>query len=192
MVAYTRRMNCPRAWKTVHSVTLRPWPLGYLRRALLCQCPDLHWGNDSAFPSIQPCYEILAPLRCSWRALLCQCLDFNRGNDRAFPSIQQPREIHSYTCTTRHGRYTATSSPSIMKIRGTDFVMYQVSDLARAAAFYRDILHLPQEFYSEKWQWAEYNCGNITLALKGGEKLPETIAGGRPWPWTMSRPPMRS
>lgn len=66
-----------------------------------------------------------------------------------------------------------------MKIRGTDFVMYQVSDLARAAAFYREILGLPQELYSEEWKWAEFNCVNVTLALNSGVKLPDTIAGGR-------------
>ncbi len=66
-----------------------------------------------------------------------------------------------------------------MKIRGTDFVMYQVSDLARAASFYRDVLGLTQEVFSPEWQWAEFNCGNVTLALKGGEQLPATPAGGR-------------
>ena len=66
-----------------------------------------------------------------------------------------------------------------MKIRGTDFVMYLVSDLARAATFYRDVLGLPQEVYSEEGKWAEFDCGNITLALKAGEKLPEVITGGR-------------
>ncbi len=66
-----------------------------------------------------------------------------------------------------------------MKIRGTDFVMYQVSDLARAAAFYRDLLGLPQEIYSEEGKWAEFNCGNVTLALNSGAKLPEAVAGGR-------------
>ncbi len=66
-----------------------------------------------------------------------------------------------------------------MKIRGTDFVMYLVTDLARAASFYRDVLGLPQERYSEEWKWAEFNCGNVTLALKAGEKLPEVITGGR-------------
>ena len=66
-----------------------------------------------------------------------------------------------------------------MKIRGTDFVMYQVSDLTRAAKFYRETLGLPQEVYSEEWKWAEFNCGNITLALNGGMKLPEVIAGGQ-------------
>ena len=66
-----------------------------------------------------------------------------------------------------------------MKIRGTDFVMYQVSDLARAAAFYRETLGLPQEMYSEEWKWAEFNCGQVTLTLHGGVKLPDQIAGGR-------------
>ena len=66
-----------------------------------------------------------------------------------------------------------------MKIRGTDFVMYQVSDLAKAAKFYREILGLAQEVYSEEWQWAEFNCGNVTLSLHGGVKLPKKICGGR-------------
>jgi catechol 2,3-dioxygenase-like lactoylglutathione lyase family enzyme len=66
-----------------------------------------------------------------------------------------------------------------MKIRGTDFVMYQVANLAKAAAFYRETLGLPQERYSEDWQWAEFDCGNVTLALHGGVKLPSEIAGGR-------------
>ncbi len=57
--------------------------------------------------------------------------------------------------------------------------MYPVSDLARAATFYRDVLGLPQTVYNEEWQWAEFNCGNMTLALKGGEKLPERVPGGR-------------
>ncbi len=66
-----------------------------------------------------------------------------------------------------------------MKIQGTDFVMYQVTNIARAARFYREILGLPQERYSAEWQWAEFNCGNITLSLHGGVKLPKKIAGGR-------------
>jgi catechol 2,3-dioxygenase-like lactoylglutathione lyase family enzyme len=66
-----------------------------------------------------------------------------------------------------------------MKIRAMDFVMYEVSDLVRAARFYREVLGLPQEIYSEEWQWAEFNCGNVTLALHGGAKLPAVIAGGR-------------
>ena len=63
-----------------------------------------------------------------------------------------------------------------MKIRGVDFVMHQVSVLARAAAFYRETLGLAQEIYSEEGQWAEFNCGNLTLALHGGQPAP--AAGG--------------
>ena len=53
-----------------------------------------------------------------------------------------------------------------MKIRGTDFVMYHVSDLDRAVAFYRDVLGLPLEVESKEYHWAEFNCGNVTLALQ--------------------------
>jgi predicted enzyme related to lactoylglutathione lyase len=66
-----------------------------------------------------------------------------------------------------------------MKIRGTDFVVYPVSDLRRAAGFYRDVLGLPQEVYHEEWRWAEFNCGNTTLALHAGEPVPQTGAGAR-------------
>ena len=37
-----------------------------------------------------------------------------------------------------------------MKIRGADFVLYRVSDIARAAKFYCEVLGLPQETYSEE------------------------------------------
>ena len=66
-----------------------------------------------------------------------------------------------------------------MKTRGTDFVMYQVSDLSKAAEFYRETLGLAQKIYSEEWQWAEFSCGNVTLALHGGAKPAERTVGGR-------------
>jgi catechol 2,3-dioxygenase-like lactoylglutathione lyase family enzyme len=66
-----------------------------------------------------------------------------------------------------------------MKIRGTDFIMFPVSDLAAAARFYREILGLPQEIYSDQYQWAEFNCGNVTLSLKGGSPPSELNAGTR-------------
>lgn len=66
-----------------------------------------------------------------------------------------------------------------MKIRGADFIAYLVSDLKTSAAFYRDTLGLPQTEYKEDWQWAEFDCGNITLTLYGGAKLPEMVLGGR-------------
>lgn len=59
-----------------------------------------------------------------------------------------------------------------MNVRAVDFVMLQVSDLRRAAGFYRDVLGLPQTIFSEEWQWAEFDCGNVTLALRGGTTPP--------------------
>ena len=55
-----------------------------------------------------------------------------------------------------------------MKIRGTDFVMFQVTDMPRAAQFYRDTLGLVQEVDTE--DFAEFNCGNVTLSLLRGEQ----------------------
>ncbi len=66
-----------------------------------------------------------------------------------------------------------------MKIRGTDFIMYQVSDLARAAEFYRETLGLPQTLYNEEWKWAEFDCGNVTLALNGGVSSSASSTGSR-------------
>ncbi len=66
-----------------------------------------------------------------------------------------------------------------MKIRGIDFIMYPVSNLARAATFYGKMLGLQQTTYSEEWHWAEFDCGGLTLALNGGEKLPEVPSGAR-------------
>ena len=57
-----------------------------------------------------------------------------------------------------------------MKIRGTDFVTIPVTDLKRAARFYRETLGLAQDLLSEKHQWAEFNTGNVTIALKGGNQ----------------------
>lgn len=66
-----------------------------------------------------------------------------------------------------------------MKITGTDFIAYLVSDLKTAATFYRDKLGLPQTEYKEEWQWAEFDCGNVTLTLYGGTTLPAILLGGR-------------
>ncbi len=59
-----------------------------------------------------------------------------------------------------------------MNIRGTDFVLFPVTDLAVAARFYREVLGLRQDIYSEEWQWAEFACGNLTLVLQGGQPAP--------------------
>lgn len=64
-----------------------------------------------------------------------------------------------------------------MKIRGTDFVLFEVTDLSKAAQFYRETLGLAQEVYAEEAEggWAEFNCGNVTLSLNPGAE----IAGGK-------------
>ena len=66
-----------------------------------------------------------------------------------------------------------------MIIRGVDFVMYRVSDLARAVEFYRDTLGLPLEMHSTEYQWAEFDCGNVTLGLHGGEEPAARGVGAR-------------
>ena len=57
--------------------------------------------------------------------------------------------------------------------------MFQVTDLAEAARFYRETLGLKQEVYDEQSQWAEFNCANVTLSLHGGVQLPGGTASGR-------------
>lgn len=66
-----------------------------------------------------------------------------------------------------------------MNIRGTDFIMYCVSDLARAVAFYRDVLGLPLRVCNDEWHWAELDCGNVTLALHGGQAIGAPGSGAR-------------
>ncbi|HEY0947015.1 MAG TPA: VOC family protein [Opitutaceae bacterium] len=66
-----------------------------------------------------------------------------------------------------------------MKIRGTDFVLYPVSDFSRAVAFYRDMLGLRPQICSDEWQWAEFDCGNVTLALHGGQTVASAGSGAR-------------
>lgn len=66
-----------------------------------------------------------------------------------------------------------------MHVRGTDFVMFLVSDLARAVGFYRDVLGLKCDLHSAEYQWAEFDCGNVTLSLKGNAVGNGERAGGR-------------
>lgn len=67
----------------------------------------------------------------------------------------------------------------MLEIRGADFVQYSVSDLTRSVAFYRDIAGLPCRIESLEHQWAEFDCGNITLALKGGALAVGSTGQGR-------------
>lgn len=67
-----------------------------------------------------------------------------------------------------------------MKIRGVDFIQLRVSDLRAAARFYREVLGLTAEIYSEEdGGWAEFPCGDVTLALQGGYPAGERRLGPR-------------
>ena len=63
-----------------------------------------------------------------------------------------------------------------MKIRGTDFVMFDVSDMGEAVRFYRETIGLEQEVDVEGF--AEFNCGNVTLSLLSAGETPGKNAGG--------------
>ncbi len=52
-----------------------------------------------------------------------------------------------------------------MQARGTDFVMYEVSDLERSVAFYRDVLGLSLASFHPEFSWAEFAAAPTTLAL---------------------------
>jgi predicted enzyme related to lactoylglutathione lyase len=66
-----------------------------------------------------------------------------------------------------------------MKVRGTDFVLYQVTDLDRSIAFYRDTLGMKLEFRVEAFPWAEFTATPTTLALsQPAEMSPEQTGGG--------------
>jgi len=50
-----------------------------------------------------------------------------------------------------------------MRVRAVDFVGIAVPDMARAQAFYRDVLGLAPLFESDGW--AEYDAGNVAVSL---------------------------
>ena len=60
-----------------------------------------------------------------------------------------------------------------MKIRGTDFVMFQITDMPKAVRFYGNTLGLEQEVDTE--DFAEFNCGNVTLSLIKQDKSPGVV-----------------
>ena len=66
-----------------------------------------------------------------------------------------------------------------MKIRGTDFVRLPVSDLDTAARFYREVLGLTELMLNHEYQWAEFDAGNVTLGLHGGQPPPPPGGGAR-------------
>lgn len=58
-----------------------------------------------------------------------------------------------------------------MEIRGLDFVVYQVGDIERSIAFYRDTLGLEMGAYEENFGWAEFDAPPTTLALYAPDKM---------------------
>jgi len=70
-----------------------------------------------------------------------------------------------------------------MKIRGTDFVLYEVSSLEKSIPFYRDILGLTliSEENNEDLSWAEFDATPTTLSLYAPlktENRPPNTGGG--------------
>jgi predicted enzyme related to lactoylglutathione lyase len=57
--------------------------------------------------------------------------------------------------------------------------MFSVSDLGRSVAFYRKVLGLRCEIESIEYQWAEFDCGNVTLSLRGNAVPNGASAGGQ-------------
>lgn len=52
-----------------------------------------------------------------------------------------------------------------VEIRGVDFVTIPTDDFARAVAFYRDVLGLPLTARYGQMPGAEFQAGNLTLAV---------------------------
>lgn len=50
-----------------------------------------------------------------------------------------------------------------MKIRGVDYLFYNVTDLKRSVAFYSKVLGL--KVTDEQKQWAEFDAGNLTIGI---------------------------
>lgn len=61
-----------------------------------------------------------------------------------------------------------------MKPRAVDFVSYNVSDMARAVAFYRDVLglELPTPWGGEDSAFPEFEVGGTTISLTSFPELP--------------------
>ena len=57
-----------------------------------------------------------------------------------------------------------------MKIRGTDFVLYEVTDLDRSVEFYRDTLGLKLTWRSDEVGGAEFDLVQTTLSLYAPQK----------------------
>ena len=65
-----------------------------------------------------------------------------------------------------------------MNIRGTDFVLYEVNDLDRGVAFYRDVLGLKFVWRNDDFKFAEFDVSQTTLALMVPEDGRKVTPGG--------------
>ena len=66
-----------------------------------------------------------------------------------------------------------------------DYVMINVSNMARSVAFYKDKLGIPMKFGTP--EWTEFQTGTTTLALHGGGKPQEAAKDpGAHWAGTCS------
>ena len=64
-----------------------------------------------------------------------------------------------------------------MKVRGVDYVQYDVADFAASVAFYSETLRLEQTFRNDDWGWAEFDAGNLTIALCGADDVSVSGSG---------------
>ena len=54
-----------------------------------------------------------------------------------------------------------------MQVEGIDYFVFEVSNIERAVAFYRDVLGLNHLGTAEQRGWAEFQVGSDILALRG-------------------------
>ena len=52
-----------------------------------------------------------------------------------------------------------------MTIRGVDYIYYEVSDVAKSTAFYRDTLGMKIGYEVDNGGWVEFDLGNLTLGI---------------------------
>jgi predicted enzyme related to lactoylglutathione lyase len=84
-----------------------------------------------------------------------------------------------------------------MQPRAVDFVYYNVSDIGRAVAFYRDTLGITVRFHKGMdgftlFPWAELDAGSLTIALVGTSGAPAAeVDLSSKWPehrWVVDKP----
>jgi catechol 2,3-dioxygenase-like lactoylglutathione lyase family enzyme len=54
-----------------------------------------------------------------------------------------------------------------LNAKSIDFIVYEVSDVGKSVAFYRDILGLDFQYFNDEADWSEFLVGETTIALCG-------------------------